>query len=425
MRAEHALRRAVVAEMHLRRWPRLCAPASVIQYLRLVGEGEAREAERVMLGRLAGGEPPAPGQRHLIGTVAPGVRFCWERHSEATTFTLFLEGSGPALAMRGDSGLAGLLDAAEALPGEVMRATRVVLVEDEAAAGELLPGLGFLSADLVSCHVGGPGMAGPGARIWSDFALRDDGFGVLLVAANGLRGHPLARAVQGLQELGNYRNLALLGLPVAREGWAALDGIERGLEAVSRDMARPEVTDDALLEEVSALSLRLVAHGAASDFRMGAAEAYAAIVEERLAGLAVRPVPDHLSLADFTQRRLLPAVRTCAAHRRRAEQLAERLARFVSLLRTRIETRIENQNGRLLASMERNSARQLRLQQLVEGLSVVALSYYAISLVGHVLDGAEAVLPGVHAGPWLAVLTPCTVAGVWLGLHVLKRRVLD
>jgi hypothetical protein len=51
-------------------------------------------------------------------------------------------------------------------------------------------------------------------------------------------------------------------------------------------------------------------------------------------------------------------------------------------LRTR-ET--HRKSERLLRSMERSSSLQLRLQQLVEGLSVVALSYYGISLIGYML----------------------------------------
>lgn len=433
MRAEHPLRQTVVNEMHLRRWPRLGAPASVVQYLRMIDDGPAREVERLAL-EAVHGAPLPPGQRHLIGQFAPGVRFCWERHSEATTLTLFLDGVDAVLAMRDHPALGPALDWAEAMPGTVLRATRVAVVPDEAAAERLLPQLGFVATDLVSCHVGGPddagsaGCAEPGlrpARMWSDYLLQADGFGLLLVAAGDADRGALSRTVQGLQELGNYRNLALLGLPDARSGWKVLDGIEAQFDAVFRRMTRPEVTDDSLLDDVSALSLALTTQAAAVDFRMSATEAYAELVEERLADLRVRACPGFPTLADFTQRRFLPAVRTCSAHRRRTEQLSGRLGQFMSLLRTRVETRIENQNARLLASMEQSAGRQLRLQQLVEGLSVVALSYYLIALLGHVLEAGERLVPGLHAPVVLGIMTPLVVIGMWWGLHALKKRVLD
>jgi uncharacterized membrane-anchored protein len=262
------------------------------------------------------------------------------------------------------------------------------------------------------------------ARIWSDFRLREDGFGLVLVAACGMAPAPLSRTVQRLQELGNYRNLALLGLPVAREGWRALDRIEGALAEVNRRVALPEVTDDDLLEDLTRLSMQLVREGSAADYRMSATQAYATIVEERLAELHIRAVPGRLSLVDFTQRRFLPAVRTCAAHRRRAEQLAQRTAQVLSLLRARIETRIENQNGRLLASMERSASRQLRLQQLVEGLSVVAVSYYALGLVAKMLEGLEELVPAIHAHVATAVLALPVLAAVWFAIHRMKRRIL-
>ena len=104
--------------------------------------------------------------------------------------------------------------------------------------------------------------------------------------------------------------------------------------------------------------------------------------------------------------------------------LSERTASFTGLLRTRVETRIENQNARLLESMERSSSLQLRLQQLVEGLSVVALSYYSIGLLGYLLKGMEAADRRVRAPEILVLATPLVVVGITVALHRLKRRLL-
>ena len=417
---EHPLRRQVVGEMHLRRWPRLSAPAEVIQVLRIVGEAE-REAERAHLADLPKGAflAPSDNARHAEGDIAPGLSFAWERHSEACGITLFLRGAevDPA------PGLAWI----ERFPGQVIRATRIRVVGSEAEAEALLPDMGFVGSDLVSCRIGSTHLAAP-VRLWSDFRIGPDGFGRTLIAADGLgdmgAAGDLARLLQRFQELGNYRNLALMGLPVAQGHWPRLEAAEQGLRALAGDVANADLTDDQLLERVSAISLDLMALSTETRYRMSATAAYAQLVEERLLGLNVVPIAGYPSLEDFTGRRLLPAVRTCSAFTRRLDELAARAGQFTSLLRTRIETRIENQNARLLRSMERSASLQLRLQQLVEGLSVVALSYYGISLVGYMLKGVEAAHEGFPAAVIEGVMVPIVVGSMWYGIHKLKAKLL-
>ncbi len=413
---EHPLRRQVVGEMHLRRWPRLAPPAQILQVLRIVAPQD-RAAERAMLDDLPlnGHLAPSDNARHAEGELGPGLSFAWEQHSEACGITLFVR--DPAV------DVAPALAWIERFPGEVIRATRIHLVATEAEAEALLPDLDFVGSDLVSCHIGAASLERP-VRLWSDFRVGPEGLGISLVAANGAPSGDLARLLQRFQELGNYRNLALMGLPVAQGNWGRLDADEAALRQLAGDVARPEITDDALLEQVSALSLDLMSLSTETSYRMSATAAYAQLVEERLAGLSVRAIAGYPSLEDFTQRRLLPAIRTVQAYSRRLDDLTARAAHFTSLLRTRVETRIENQNGRLLRSLERSSSLQLRLQQLVEGLSVVALSYYGISLIGYMLKAAEHRFEHFPAAEIVGALVPVVVITMWLGLHRMKARVL-
>jgi len=406
---EHQARRLIVSEMHLRRWPRLHAPMQVVQQVRLVADA-ARDAEWAAWRAMPeGGRVRHAYRRHVSGDLAGGIAFTWERHSEASTHTLFApDGTDPA-------DLAAAIGWMESLPGETVRATRLQLVRDEDAAAALLPDMGFEGDELVSCHVAGA------MRIWSDFRIGADDYGRMLVAANGLDGGALARAVQRLQELGTYRNLALLGLPVARAAWPRLDQAEADLRRLGENLTRTDVRDDDLMAELSALSLDIAAVASTADYRMSATAAYALLVDERLDELAPQPIPGFVSLTEFTRRRFLPAVRTCAAFARRERQVAARAGQFTALLRTRIETRIENQNGALLASLERSAKHQLRLQHLVEGLSVVGISYYATALLGHVLEGAESL---VHFDARLVVglLTPVVIALTWTALRRARRK---
>jgi uncharacterized membrane-anchored protein len=72
--------------------------------------------------------------------------------------------------------------------------------------------------------------------------------------------------------------------------------------------------------------------------------------------------------------------------------------------------------------MNRRTDMQLRLQQTVEGLSVVVLSYYAIGLLSYVAKGAKAAGLPVAVDVGVGVAVPATVAAVWLGLRALRRR---
>lgn len=409
---EHDLRRPLVKEMHLRSWPAFAAPCHVVQFVRLVGRDYQLSSD-ARLNEAIGGIVQA-GARHTSGELAGGVHFTCERHNEATTTTLFSSANIGAFEwdIRNVASLRDPLEWACSLSGKVMRATHILICRDEAEAEMLLPSIGFSRPELVSCYIGGSEKT-RGARIWSDFHIRENGFGLTLIAANDLPREELSRWAQRLQELGNYRNLALLGLPLAREGWDMLDATEDGLASLAHNVLEASSDDSVFLEEITALTMRLARDSASIDYRMDATEAYGAIVLDRLADLNVGKISGFQSLVDFTQRRLLPALRTCQAHRRRGAQLEQRLQEFAALLRTRVETRIEQQNALVLASMERNSERQLRLQQLVEGLSVVAISYYSIAILEHIATSIDNIFElGLHSAA--TSMAPLVIIIAWL-----------
>lgn len=409
---DHPLRQEIIEEMHLRRWPALRAPSTLVQILRIVPP-HRRDEERAALLTLFGDTASTrePRARHIAGRPAEGVRATWERHTEGSSIAIHAEGALPP------EGFASTRKQLETLPGDVLRATEIIIVEDDKAAGPALADAAFNKAELVSSLIG------PGIRFWSDFRLRANRYGRVVIAANGADPLSLSRSVQQLQELGNYRNLALLGLPPVRQQWTRLDEVEADIARFAADVSDVSTRDDRLLEDVSDVSLELANLVAEVGYRLDATKAYAELVAERLEDLAPRPIDGFHSLADFTRRRLAPAVRTCAAHDKRLAQLSDRAARLTALLRARVETRIENQNARLLSSMDQTGQRQMRLQQLVEGLSVFALAYYGVGLIGYVLGGLEEVahIPSPPVIEALAV--PTLMLGIWLTIKLVKRRI--
>ncbi len=416
---EHELRRRVVAEMHLRRWPVLRVPSLVIQWVLILDEDERGE-EDAFLDKAPGLDAHASSPSHRFGQFSPGIAYAWEKHSEGSSLALFVEGMD--ISQFGDAQLpenvSQAIAWAEKLPGKIMRSTQIFVVETDEQAEQVLPRLNFKRSELISCRFG------TSPRMWGDFRLQDDGFGRLVVAANGADIRDLTRLVQRLQDLGNYRNKALMGLPVAQEAWPRLDEVGRKLGALAMRVADEDARDDALMDELSELSLELTTIANAIDYRLSATAAYAQLVRERLEQLQVEPIDGFASLTDFTQRRFLPAIRTCAALTERERKQSIRASELASLLRARIDTRIENQNAELLRSLEGSARMQLRLQQLVEGLSVVAVSYYLIGLIAYVLKGTQHALSGLNADLILAIITVPVVLGVWGLLRVLKSRLL-
>lgn len=417
---DHELRRRAVGEMHLRRWPVVPVPCHIVQWVLAVDE-DLRADELAGIEALCDRGNAVDNPSHREGRINGSVRFTWERQSEGSSLTLFAApcDEDSFVDPRKDRALAEALAWAQTLPGYVIRSTQVWLGKDDASVCALLDRHALNRDELISSTLGGT------IRIWSDFRIMEDGFGRLFAAANGADPRDLSRQLQRMQELGNYRNKALLGLPVARECWPALETAEDRLRDLASRIAHSNARDDSLLEELSALALDLASTSTAISFRMDATRAYGQIVEERLDQLDVRPVKGFASLVDFTQRRFRPAMNTCIATSERLERLGARTEQLASLLRARIDTRIENQNAEMLRSMEQSISMQARLQQLVEGLSAVALSYYALGIVKYALHAVPDTIQGASDEFLVGLLVVPVVGTAWCSMHWLKSRMLS
>lgn len=408
----HPLRAALSEEMHVRRPPRLTAPCRLVQIVALLGEGGADA--RAHLDALATDARVivAPSAKYAVLDF-DGVTLVWERHTEFASYTLVR--TGPFDDPFDPAHFAPVLERVVAdLPGEVLRATQIALSAAGAPAPEHLARWFVEDAQIV-CDV-----ADGAARIVSDFRLNDDGFGRLLVLDRGLRRDEAALLIVRLQELGNYRNMALLGLPLAQRLTPEVSRLEARLAALTAEVSQRGAEDDALLDELTYLSAELARLAAETRYRMSATRAYAQLSSDRLHGLGIAAVKGYQTLADFTERRLTPAVRTCESFSARLEDLSQRVAWTSEVLRTRIDIALAKQNRDLLESMDRRTQLQLRLQQTVEGLSVVAISYYLVGLVGYLAGG----IPGLHHGTATAIAVPVVLLVVALAIRRVRREVI-
>ena len=125
------------------------------------------------------------------------------------------------------------------------------------------------------------------------------------------------------------------------------------------------------------------------------------------------------------ERRLLPAMNTCTTMARRQEDLSSRVARNSQLLRTRVEVELERQNQELLAQMNRRAKLQLHLQQTVEGLSVVAITYYASQLVQYLAKGVKHQIEPLTPEGLTAAAIPVIALIVALGTRRMRKHLAE
>ena len=82
-------------------------------------------------------------------------------------------------------------------------------------------------------------------------------------------------------------------------------------------------------------------------------------------------------------------------------------------------------DNRLVASMNRRVKAQLRLQATVEGLSVAAVTYYVVGLVGILAAGAVALGAGVDRAIVMGASIPLVAAVAFFGIRRLKKKISE
>lgn len=420
MPLEHHPQRAYLhEEIHSRPQAELKGPASVSFLLVLAGEAEVDRSREALaeLCRRYGAAPPH-GERHYAATLGQiGVR--WEQHTEFFTLTFLRESTASAAPFRHTAMELVPQDWLDALPGQVLTAAHIALVPEPLATAEI-------TALFEGQRVSASRVSGGAATVWTAFRPHGDGFVRYLLAARDLSPARAGRLVQRLIEIEAYRMMALLGLPVARANGVRLRAMEEQLaQKVARIGAvRHLASEKALLDELFALAAEAERMLAETTYRFGATAAYGQLVADRFRELRAERLAEYQPLEEYLERRFEPALRTCRSIQERQASLEERIARTADLARTRVFVELEGQNQELLASMDRRARLQLRLQQTVEGLSVAAISYYVVGLLGYVAKPLGEL--GLGSSEMLtALVTPLVVLVVWWGMRRMRARIED
>lgn len=409
------LREKVLGEVHARPFRPIGCPRTILHYAFLTDAEEAAR-DHAWLSEFCvsrGGHVPANGARYHNLPFGGGT-LSWEQHAEFTTYTW--DGEAHPQTIFGKVPGNHPFGAAFRAPGDLLVAVRLEL----RGGDETIEWRNQFDDSSLTVSTVEDGAA----MVATDFRQDGDGLTRLLVCNRTMSDVQSGAIVQRLLEVETYRTLAMMGLFEATRLQPDIRRFEIELAELTGQMKDTSAlgANQELLDKLSALAAALEADAAASTFRFGASRAYDQIVRARLETLREEPAPGELSMASFLVRRLAPAMRTCQAIEERQAMLSRKLARATTLLRTRVDVELEEQNRGLLQSMNRRARLQLRLQQTVEGLSVAAVSYYVVGLISYLAKAAKSAgLPMPDANVATGFAVPVVVLGIWWTVRRIRQ----
>jgi uncharacterized membrane-anchored protein len=415
----HARRFQLANEVHARPHQGARAPLRA-SYLAVLVEADERAREHTHVAALcasAGVDPPPEDAIHFAAELG-AFRLRWERHTEFSSYTFFRQGL-PAARFAEPAAAAVPPEWLRAIPGRTLVAAHAELHE----RGAPMPAAAEIAAAFGGNYVVGAEVGGGSGAAFTDFRIHADGFGRFLLIDRELSHFQSGRMLQRLFEIETYRMMALLALPVARDIAPQLGRMEAELARIAADLSAGGGRDETLLEQLTHLAADAESSIGGSRYRFGATRAYYDLVKARIAELRERRLRGTQTIEEFMERRLAPAIATCESAARRLLELSERVARANNLLATRVGVVRERQNQELLASMNRRARLQLRLQETVEGLSVAAITYYAVGLVSYAAKALKAGGARVDVDLATGLSIPVVAVLAALGVRYVRRSI--
>ena len=408
---EHANRWLIHAETHARPVPPLGGPAT-IRRVAFMSADRGRDLallQRQMaeLGKISDHDL---GSARQFEFERDGHNVIWEMHNEFATLT-WKSPLGDANPWPKAIGLE--LHANVAL----VSATRVDVIDDDSVDPARLAQLAENSLCHSAIYLGQ-------ARIATDFIPDADRFVSFIVAARSCGAQRRGVIVRRLLEIETYRCFALLGLPVARQVGGRVQGYEQGLAGIMGEIGEgstPEAHQTSL-EALHTLSVEVGRTVEETTFRFSATQAYGQILAERLSRLGETPIGESTTIQRYLDNRAQPALATCRAMEKRLTDLGTKVQRSIELLDATITGSIQTQNQEVLDTILRTAQSQYRLQETVEGLSIIAISYYALGILGYIAEGLHEYLP-IDKPVLLTILAPLVILVVYFGIRRLRRTI--
>jgi len=440
---DHSLRQTLHEEVHARPPIALWPNELIYSQSLLIGDSDQRRALMDWVNRLSlalkANIHPVHGQSVRILELSPPpsrLLLKWELHGEFVAITVYAQANFSAeqtFSQCRTTALERVLGRLAELGIESLNPT----IGERISAINILIRSAPLTDDVAqhaprfenNTVIGSTVLGNQRAQVWTDFQLDEAGFINFLVHHQSMGSRQAGRVVQRLIDMDTYRMMAMLGLPRAKGLSEPLRQAEAELSALVERISRstthsdsPDlVTDENLLRDVTGIASRVEEWISTHGMRFTASEAYTELVRRSLSELRETTVPGVQTMGEFMERRFEPAMRTCRWTQHRLQALSDRVSRTTQILRTRIEFVNERQNQALLASMDRRAKLQLKLQQTVEGLSLVVLTYYAVGLLGYMTKGLGAIGFDVSTDLVSAVAVPAIAGLLFVAIRRARR----
>ncbi len=419
----HPLRDTLYNELHRRPFYSLKSPQQMTHLAACCTGPEELEASYKLLCELCKRYEITPPQAG-IGTFHQNFGdfiVNWERHVEFYSFTIMQ----PAPAKREPFQYTAIdllpTDWMKQLPGQIIAAFHIIIDNQQ---------LDYDGDSLVRDFEGHAVMRsstyGGKAQIHTAFKLHGDGYGRFIICDRGMSELQTGRLSRRLMDLETYRLLSLLSLPIAKRIAPRILDMDKQLAEILTVVTKlgTASSERQILEKLTKIEAQLETYRADTTRRFSATGAYHQLVKDRLERIKEEKLVGHLSIGEFVNRRLNPALRTCESVQQWMEDLSKRIERASDLMRTRVNLNLQEQNRSQLTAMNRRSQLQFRLQETVEGLSIAAISYYSIGLLSYLFKGLPLQQWGVDKNILLTSSIPVVLLAIWYATRRIKRRLI-
>ena len=420
--ATHPLRERLYNELHNRPFQSISTPAQ-LTHIAIQHHGKLKQQEHEFISLLC--------NRFQVNSPAKSMpcfyqdfglfSLRWERHLEYSTYTFSHQAP-----LTDQPFIKNAIDYVpsnwfEKMPGQVIAAVHLIIESeniDKARTHKVekyFDNMPLVASAPVNAQ----------AKVWSSFKLHEDGFGRFLIYQQDLSAAQLGRLVLQLLQLDTYRLMATLGLPLAQAINSELNQLDLQLQQVTTYIALgTDQSDRELLTQVSKIAAKVEDYRSQSTYRFSATNAYYDVALQRMEELKEEEISGYMTIQEFLMRRMTPAVKTCQTAANHLEDISKRVTRASDLLRTRVETVLQEQNQALLKSMNNRAHVQMRLQQTVEGLSVAAISYYGMQLFETMLTSLPTF--GIEYNHELVsgFAVPIVIAIVFVGTRLVHKRLM-
>ena len=248
----------------------------------------------------------------------------------------------------------------------------------------------------------------------------------------------LARLIDILTTLENYTHLILVPYPAFSRAVDQVQIFEQR-HLYQRTLITKELkqaTHSTLQQWLEGLTHDFLEVGRLADsmrFRLSASVPYDRIVHSNTLALREHPLPYGRTLTDYVESKITGVADGYQQLLSRIHALEQDFEGTIAVLRTKVELLLQeqnlsqqDQNMKLLASVDQTTKSQAVLQHTVEGLSVIVIAYYLSGLANYMFKALEEIgwLPNypLASGIFVPVALGLSFAIITLGRkHIHKK----